>query len=253
MKIIGRDRLLEREILPRVMNRKGFLLVGQRGIGKSTILEWAYNQCDRKKVLVSCMNTYGDIIKSMAKELEITIAKKKVSEIEEEVMKGERVSVFLDDCNKMTPKQALFFTSYNEVSNIYMAGLEPVREEAKRIVWGKKKLRVHPIAKEKRREMGEFIVGSTGSSIALNTIANESKGVPARAWAIARGEYVRDEEERVEGEEVNIAPALMLAVGGIMVMRYIAVGMGEKDLYILGGICMGLAYFLRLVIVKISK
>ncbi len=86
-----------------------------------------------------------------------------------------------------------------------------------------------------------------------NTIAIESRGIPARAWALARGEVVRDDAERAEGEEINIAPVLLLAVIAIMVLRYIGIGMGEKDLYILGGLGMGTALFIRFFIFQAMK
>ena len=68
-----------------------------------------------------------------------------------------------------------------------------------------------------------------------------------------KGEFIRDDDERVEGEEINIAPILMIGVGGIMIMRYLAIGMEQKDLYILGGCFMGFAYFLRIMIMGMSK
>ncbi len=252
-KIIGRDRLLEKEVYPRVKSNKGFVITGQRGIGKTEILKWAYEQYQGKKVYISCMGTYGDMIKEIARELEIIISKKKVSEIEEEIMKSEAVAIFLDDANQISKKRANFLISYDERASLYLAGIEPFKEDSKRILWGKKKIKLHAIEKTKRYELGRYIATKTGSTTPISIIANEGRGVPARSWAIAKGEYCKEADERVEGEEVNIAPALMLFCGAIMVMRYIAVGIGDRDLYILGGICMGLAYFLRMIIMKISK
>ncbi len=252
-KIIGRDRLLEKEIYPRIKNGKGFIITGQRGIGKSEILKWAYEQYKEKKVYISCMNTYGDMIKQIAKELDIIISKKKISEIEEEVMKNEPVAIFLDDANLISKKRANFLITYDEKACLYLAGIEPFKEDSKRILWGKKKIKLHAIEKTKRYELAKYISLLTGSSTPISIIANEGRGVPGRSWAIAKGEYCKEADERVEGEEVNIAPALMLFCGAIMVLRYIAVGIGDRDLYILGGMCMGLAYFLRMIIMRISK
>jgi hypothetical protein len=43
---------------------------------------------------------------------------------------------------------------------------------------------------------------------------------------------------------------MLLIVAGIMIMRFIGKGMGEQDIYIMGGIGMGAAIFLRYFIFK---
>ena len=252
--IIGRDKLLENEIFPRLEKGQSFILIGQRGIGKSKILKWAYEHCpDEKKVLVNAGETLGDIIKAMCQVNGIVVSKKKIGELEKEVIQGERVTVFLDDAHKLTPKQAQFFTNYNELYPVYLSGIEPFREEIKRLTWGKKKLVIHAVAKEYREELARHVISETGANCGLSTLINGGKGVPARTWAIGKGEFIRDDDERVEGEEINIAPILMIGVGGIMIMRYLAIGMEQKDLYILGGCFMGFAYFLRIMIMGMSK
>jgi hypothetical protein len=97
------------------------------------------------------------------------------------------------------------------------------------------------------------VVKKLGSLSDPETIAQESKGVPGRAWALGKGEIVRDDDERVAGEEVNIAPVMLVAVVAIMVTRYIAMGIGERDLYVLAGIGMGCSYLLRYVIRVVSR
>ncbi|PJB37264.1 MAG: hypothetical protein CO107_05400, partial [Deltaproteobacteria bacterium CG_4_9_14_3_um_filter_51_14] len=67
------------------------------------------------------------------------------------------------------------------------------------------------------------------------------------------GEYVREDSERVEGEEINIAPVLLIFVAGIMALRYIGMGIGERDIYMLGGIGMGAAVFLRYFIFSLMR
>lgn len=252
-KIIGRDNLLKREILPRVKKENGFILAGQRGIGKTEILKWAYTHYDkRKKLYISCHDTYGDIIKKIAKIQEITIAKKPLGELEKEVMKGKEITLFIDDIEKMKPKQAVFFTAWNGWNKVYLSGVEPYREEAKKILWGKQKIKVHPIAKQHRQDLGRHIVERLGCLIPSDKIATESKGIPGRAWAIGKGEFIQEDDERVQGEEVNIAPVMLLLVAGIMITRYIGMGTGQKDLYILGGLGMAVGYILKQVIRTIS-
>ena len=253
-KLIGRDKILEREIAPRTYKDAPFVLVGQRGIGKSRILRWAYDEYKKDKIYLNSSNTYGYILKEIAKAQGLEDVKKKVnSELEIEIIKGKKITLFLDNIERATPKLISLLININETWNIYMAGVEPFREELKRILWGKKKITITAIEKNDRVRMADEIINATGTMANRNTLAIESRGIPARAWALARGEVTRDDTERVEGEEINIAPVLLIAVVAVIVLRYIGIGMGEKDLYVLGGIGMGAALFVRFFIFQAMK
>ncbi|MCP4374176.1 MAG: hypothetical protein GY797_39645 [Deltaproteobacteria bacterium] len=254
MKLIGRDKILEREIAPRTHKRTPFVLVGQRGIGKSMVLKWAYDEYKKNKIYLKSTNTYSHNLREIAKAQGIEgYSKKKNTDLEIEIIKGKELAVFIDNIERATPKLITFLTSINEMWKIFMAGVEPFREELTRIMWGKKKIKILAIEKKFRTKLAEEVINNTGSMINRNTIAVESRGVPARAWALARGEVPRDDAERVEGEEINIAPVLLIAVVGVVVLRYIGMGMGEKDLYILGGLGMGAALFMRYFIFQAMK
>lgn len=247
--MIGRDKLIANHIYHRVRRKLGFVLSGQRGIGKTEILKWAYfHYEDEKKLYISCNETYGETIKKVAELQGLETNKKTIAELEKEIMKGEEVALFIDDIEKMKPKQAFFFTAWNQWNKVYLAGVEPFREEAKKILWGKQKIKVYPIDASHRLELGDHIIKKIGSMVPREIIANESKGIPGRAWAIGKGEHIRDDDERVKGEEVNISEVMLLLVAVIMVVRYIGMGTGQKDLYIIGGIGMAAAFILRQVI-----
>ncbi len=253
-KLIGRDKILEREIAPRTYKDAPFILVGQRGIGKSRILSWAYEEYRKDKIYLNSSYTYGYILKEIAKMQGLEGVKKRGnSELEIEIIKGKKIAIFLDNIERATPKLIALLTNINETWSIYMAGIEPFREELKRILWGKKMIKITAIERNDRVRLADEIINATGTMTNRNTIAVESKGNPARAWAMARGEVTRDDTERVEGEEINIAPVLLIAVVAVMVLRYIGIGMGEKDLYILGGIGMGAALFIRFFIFQAMK
>lgn len=246
--IIGRDKLIEKHIYPRVRRKLGFILSGQSGIGKTEVLKWAYHHYDGDKLYFSCNESYGEIIKKVAELQEIDTKRKTIAVLEREVMQGKAIAFFIDDIENMKPKQAVFFTAWNGWNKIFMAGVEPYREEAKKILWGKQKLKINAIEPSFRNDLADHIIKKIGSLVPREVIANESKGIPGRAWAIAKGEHIRDDDERVKGEEVNIAEALLLIVVIVMITRYVGIGTGQKDLYILGGIGMALAYILRQVI-----
>ena len=253
--IIGRDKLLKKEIYPRVKGQKPFVLVGQRGIGKSMLLKWSHEHYTGDKLWLSCRQlTYNQILRKIAETQNIGDWKKrKVTELEADIIKGLKLTLFLDDFERATPKLLGFLTVINEFWQIYLSGVEPFREEAKRILWGKQQIRIEAILERDRKRLAEVCVAETGSLVPVSRIITESRGIPARAWAVAKGESVRNDIERVEGEEINIAPVLLIFVVGVVVLRYIGLGTNQTDLYVLGGVGMGAALFLRFFIFKASK
>ena len=254
-KLIGRDYLLAKEIYPRIRQNKGFILVGQKGIGKSELLKWAYEHYDKEnKIYLSCNETRGEMIKGIAKKLGIIVGKKKIAELEREVLSStEEITLFIDDLERISPKKALFITALGNWNVVYLAGVGPFKERVKKLLWGKQKIRVKSIKYKYRIELGYFVAKSLGCMISPETIARESKGIPGRAWAVGKGEVIRDDDERVEGEEINIAPVMLVGVIAIMITRYVALGIGERDLYVLAGIGMACSYLLRYVIRIVSR
>ncbi len=246
--MIGRDEVLKQEIFPRVRRNTGFILTGQKGIGKTEVLKWAYQHYEGEKLYISCNDTYGDVIKGIAKKQGIVLSKKSLSQIEKEILKGKKIALFVDDFEVLKPKLAVLLTAWNGWNTLFIAGIEPFREEAKKIIWGKNKVKIHPIAQEKRVEFANHIRECIGTMIPADVIATDSKGIPGRGWAIAKGEYVREDKEHVEGEEVNIAWVMMFLLVAAMFTRFIAMGTGEKELYIIGGAFVALGFIFKMAI-----
>lgn len=252
--LVGRDNLLEKEINPRLNSHRPFILVGQRGIGKTELLKWSYESLNHSnKIYVSCTSSFSLILKQIVKAQGQTVGKLHNDELENKIITGKKLMIFIDDIDRMTQKEAVFFKALNELWTFYMAGLEPFKEHIKTIVWGKQKIIVHPIKRKFRKELAEKCVSHTGSIVPVTDLVIQGRGIPGRVWAIARGEALRYDDDRVEGEEINIAPVLFLVIAGIMIFRYIARGLGDKDLYLMGGLLMGVAYFLRYFIRLLTK
>jgi hypothetical protein len=253
--MIGRDSLIKKQIIPRLSNDKPFILIGQKGIGKTELLKWSYAHYQKNdKLYITCDESRGEIIKKIARKLGIDTKKKKVGELEKEVLQShQKLTLFVDEIEKIKPKQSSFLTAWGNWNKVFLSGVNTRKEHAKRLFWGKQKIRVKGINYKARLELGRHVAKKLGCLIDPETIAHQSKGVPGRAWAIGKGEVVRDADERVEGEEINIAPVLLVLVVGIMITRYVAMGLGERDLYVLAGIGMACSYLLRYVIRVISK
>ena len=253
-KIIGQDKLLEKEVYPRLKKSIPFIVTGQRGIGKSEIIRWAYDHYLSDRLHFSASLSYGEILKLIADTQGIEDYKKmKNTDLEREIIKSKKIALFIDDIERATPKLIHFLTALNDTWTVYMSGNEPFREELKRVTWGKPKIKLEPIDSKDRLRLADYCISKTGSMTPGHEIASRSRGVPARAWAIAKGEIVRNEGERVSGEEINIAPVFLVVVAGIMLMRFVGKGMGEQDLYLLGGMGMAAGLFIRYFISKAER
>ncbi len=253
-KIIGQDKLLEKEVYPRLKKSIPFIVTGQRGIGKSEIIRWAYDHYLSDRLHFSASLSYSEILKLIADTQGIEDYKKmKNTDLEREIIKSKKIALFIDDIERATPKLIHFLTALNDTWSLYLSGNEPFREELKRVTWGKPKIKLEPIDSKDRLRLADYCISKTGSVTPGHEIASRSRGVPARAWAIAKGEIVRNEGERVSGEEINIAPVFLVVVAGIMLMRFVGKGMGEQDLYLLGGMGMAAGLFIRYFISKAER
>ena len=77
--LLGRDRLLEK-LLPRALGKKPpFILVGQRGVGKTCLLEWCYQHArdaGKTAALISCAETMKEVLCEMALRWGVQIYRK---------------------------------------------------------------------------------------------------------------------------------------------------------------------------------
>lgn len=67
--------------------------------------------------------------------------------------------------------------------------------------------------------------------------------------AALRGE-VTPEAAKVRGEEIDLSPLILIALVGVMMLRYIARGVESQSLYMLNGIGMGVGLIVRFYLFK---
>lgn len=253
--LIGRDRLLEREILPRAKGRKaGFLLQGAQGVGKTAVLEWAFDHAPGPKALISASHTIKENLTRIVSSWGLTVIvegrpvkpyKATVIQLEQTVNQCSAGWIFVDDIQAATPTFLRRLKVWRERYVIYCAGTPPFgREALKRILWGLKAIDIRPLNKPDRERLARLACTRIGSAQGPRELAHASRGVPARLIAMARGE-IEDRTPRAAGEELDLSPVLLLVLAGVMAVRYIGIGLGETDLYLLGGLGMGVAMFVR--------
>ena len=253
--LVGRDNLLKTEIWPRVKHQKPFILLGPAGIGKSALLEWAYEHARGKKALLNATNTVRENMQAICRgwDLEIIdeegktkpISRAPLALLEKAVFKADPGVIFLDEFDKATPAFIRRLKPLAERHTLIAAGKSNFKkEELKRLTWGMAEIKVPPLPPKDRLELANRLVKHFGAGIAPSEVASASRGFPARILAMCRGE-VETKSIKVEGEEIDLSPVFLLGLAGLVAVRYIAVGLESTDLYILGGLGMGLGVFAR--------
>jgi hypothetical protein len=261
--IIGRDKILQKEIYPRCQGKKApFLLSGIRGVGKSAILRWAYENGKEPKAFISASYPAKENLIKIAKnwnleikdgEKTIALSRAKISELENVILKQSEGSIYVDDIQMATPAFLRRFKVWRERFNIFCAGVPPFKkEELKRNLWGLHKIEIEPLNKKYRLKLAQKACEFYGSTKSPMEIAHNSRGYPGRIIAMAQG-TIDVETQRVKGEELDLSPVLLILVVGLLVFRFIGRGLDDTALYLLGGIGMGLAVFIRFFIFRGMK
>ncbi len=218
------------------------------------MLQWAYVHAKApaayvsaswtvKESLIAICHGWSLVIIQNGKEVKperVTIAV-----LEEAINKAREGRIFVNDIHDASPAFLRRLKLWRERFAVSMAGVPPFkREELKRNLWGLHEIKVPPLADEARKQLAWRVCQHVGSDKLPSEIAMHSRGYPGRIVAMALG-TIEVESPRVEGEELDLSPFLLLVLAGMVAVRYVGIGLGLIELYILGGISMGLMVFFR--------
>ena len=260
--LIGRDKLLQKDITPGIIQKHPFFLNGQKGVGKTALLQWAYEKTKERKAYFSATETVKEMLITIAAQWHLQIVnqgkavspeKAQLSVLEKAVAQVDSGILFIDDINKATPTKIRRFRQWKERFTLYVAGSPPYREDLKQILWGLKEIEVKPIPKEERERLARLMCTHHGAALMIEDVARESRGIPGRMMAMALGNQIDRSSERVKEEEIDISWTILFVIVAIAATRYIGMGLGRIDLYILGGIFMGFGLLLRFFLYKFQK
>ena len=261
--LLGRDKILKQEIYPRLNKKTPFLLSGRRGIGKTALMQWAYENYNGKKAYCSCDSTQGEILKAICQAWNIQavdyeekkrgISKAKSPWLKKAILQEKEGAIFFDDVHKATPKILTLIKILQERFKVFLSGTLPFKkEELKRISWGLMEISLKPIPKEERRKLAEAIIRKEGALVSISDVEHISNGYPGRMVAMVKGELETD-SFRVEGEELDLSPIFFLTIAALITIRFIGIGLNSMDLYLIGGIGIGIFAFARFFIWKGMK
>ena len=260
--LIGRDHLLKEQIRPRLRDKKGFLITGNHGIGKSALLEWASDYAPGKAALVSATWTVKEILKEICIgwELEITNddgdvmppSKWQVSWLEQAIYTCDAATnwLLIDDIHQATPAILRRLKILRERCLIVGAGVPPFkRQELRRIMWGLPTVDVRALKKTDMMRIGKAAAPILGTRTPVQDAVHAARGIPGQLFHALRGEVTVD-NTKTQGEEIDISPLLLLVVVAIMAFRYIGRGLDSPSLTMLGGLGMAGALIIRMFLFK---
>jgi len=250
---VGRDELLNNVIYPRVKQGKSFRLDGQAGIGKTTLLHWAYRYNQGiTKVYLTCNDTRKNILISIASKLGIEDAPKlTVDKLQRAILASDKqCSLFIDNIEVIKPQIITLLRALPDWPKYYAGKDGKLKEDLKPVIWGVTKIKVNRLDKQTSLKLAREVIKQTGAEVDIKEVADSSKGVPGRIWASCRGEVLRAEES-VTSEEINFLPfAIAVGVACLVIMRYTGRAAGQSDMYLTGCIGMGAAMILRFFATK---
>lgn len=250
--MIGRDKFLTDEVHPRILSSKPpFILVGSRGIGKTAILEWAYDNASGTKALISCSMTMRECLVAIAKqwglrvyrtkkeeEEEIDVSRAKVDELEK-VINGttEGSLIFIDDIHEAKPDFINHLRAWRERFIIFVAGTPPFkREKLVNALHGLSEFEITALNKDNRQTLAVKVCEHLSSDKVPSDIANNCQGFPARIVALVKGDTSARGLQRSADEEFDISPIFVIGLILLVAMRYIGRGLDDTAMIIVGGL-----------------
>lgn len=259
-KLLGRDYLLSKHITPRLQEGRGFVLTGRHGSGKTAILEWIVQNRPGKIVLVSAANTVKEILTEicMSWKLEVRDDRGKVrgrtswlsAWMERAVLQQTDGLLLVDDIHQAPPALLRRLKLLRDRITIIGAGVPPFkREDLRRLLWGLPEIHVRPLAATDMTRIALAAAPILQSRTIVADAVHAARGMPGQLIAALRGE-VTPESAKVQGEEIDISPILLVVLAGVMMIRYLAHGFESSSLYLLGGMGMALGIVFRFYIFR---
>ena len=234
--LLGRDQLLSKHIIPRLRGKTGFVLLGQHGIGKSALLGWCIKYAAGKKSLISATWPAKQMMEQICKDWELEPEGKTIADLYRAILAEQGHWLMIDDIQRVTPAALQKIKPIRDRHLLVCAGIPPIRkDELKRLLWGLKYIEVGHINNTDMKRLANAAAPLLATKTPIVEAVHAARGIPAVLFHALRGE-VTPETAKTKDEEIDISPLLLIAVAGVMGMRYIARGMDSPSLYMLSGL-----------------
>lgn len=250
--LIGRDRLLESKILPRIRSsEKRFALKGDAGMGKTALMQWCAAHTPNS-LLISGASTYAQIVKEIADAWQVEADSPKLPDLEKAILAQTGRTIYVDDLHKAQPKLLALLKILAErhrVCGAILAGIK-LKEELKQLLWGVETLTLPRLDKPNALRLSKKVCLAYGSKASARDVAAASQGIPGKIVSFAAAGEVARNEVLLKSEEIDIAPMFLVAGGAIVLFRLIGRATDATDLTLIGGASMVIMMFLRLFLAR---
>ncbi len=243
---------------------ESLLVVGEQGSGKSTVAQEVKTQSSalfKKIAIVSYQGSMKVFLGSIGQQLDIELTKPRLNAKGEEVgespmnndeMKEELASnmkgnlLIIDDAHHLPQSLKLWIELLHKGGNQLL--LLSITDPAKGIFLRLGKIELPPPTELQIRDL------MTREAIALNLSLSPSRLASLQRRAgknlMLCKKVIRDEAMGISSgvehrDYVDISPFIMAALAGLGVVRFIGLGMGDRTLYIVGGIAVLLGISLK--------
>ncbi len=244
--MIGRDSLLQNKIRPRVIAKKQFVLSGQAGIGKTALIQWAFEQCNTKKAITTGALAHGNMVREIADQWGINTNKVIVKELEILVLKESGNAIFIDELTKLSSQSIALLKTVKERNHFYGAMRnDKTKEDLKQLLWGFEIIKIGSLSRKDNLRLSYQAALHFGCKLSHNQIAIAAHGVPGRIHSFCTTGEIPKDDTRMHSEEIDISPVIFGCLVFMVLLRYIGRATDATDLVMLGGISMVLMIVTR--------
>lgn len=247
--LLGRDDFLKKEIYRRIKgNAPVFVLAGRQGVGKTALLEWAFEHAEPPKAFISATMTINEILKKIVLDWGLEISDdtgKKVNphrakneQLEQAIYSQKDGLIFCDDFHRATATKLDRLKVWNDRFKIFFAGTPPFKHEImKHCLLGHSHLKIKPLSNEARQAVSQAVCVTLGSQHSPQNIALHSGGNPAKIISMARGDINTRESGEIE-PEIDTGFMYLVMLVALISLRVIGRGIGDTALYLIGALVM---------------
>jgi len=259
--LLGRDKLLMQQVNPRRRERKGFILVGQHGIGKTALLEWCKAHPLGKTALISANWSVREILQRICEDWQLEVVNEDGAPVSKSrwqvpwmynaVLAESGHWLLIDDIQEATPAVLRKLKPLRDRFLFGCAGVPPFRKnELRRMLWGLQQVEVPPLDNHTMSRIAEIAAPIIKTSTPLLDAVHAARGIPAHLLHSLRGE-VTPEAVKTEEEEIDISPIFMIVLVLVMALRYVARGYEDStSMVMMGGLGMAAALIFRFYLFK---
>lgn len=249
--LIGRKQLLERKIKPCLIHpARRFFLSGDGEVGKTALLDAAFDLTEGKKCLIHGGTAHREICMQIVTAWELQVeasGKPTAQDLEKAILRSSGNVLFIDDLHRLTTKRIDFLktvASRNKVCGSLPSGTtrEPLRPLLAHMG---DEIHVPRLSYKDTLRLAEKVCQHLGSALTAKEVAGAARGLPGRVVVFASTGHIQSNEVRSRSEEIDISPLLLVGFAMLILLRFVGKAVDEYDLTLIGGASMVVLMLLR--------